>query len=52
MFADDDAILASSKSGSERVVKEFQSAGKDYSLTVSVPKTKHLVTGREARDCD
>ncbi len=38
--------------GAERVVTEFQSASKDFGLTVSIPKIKHKVTGREAAACD
>ncbi len=52
LFADDGAILASTRLGAERAVTEFQSASKDFGLTVSIPKTKHMVTGREAAACD
>ncbi len=44
-------IMNASK-GAERAVKEFQSASKGFGLTVSIPKTKHMVTGREAAACD
>ena len=33
-------------------MKEFQSVSSDFGLTVSILKMKHLVTGREADDCD
>ncbi len=45
-------MMAPSKSGSKRAMIEFQAVGKKYGLTVSVSKTKQLVTGREAKDSD
>ncbi len=50
LFADDGAILASTRSGAERAVAEFQSVSMNFGLTVSIPKTKHMATRREAVD--
>ena len=47
-FADDGALLAASRHGAKRAVQEYQLVTKDFGLTVSIPKTKHMVTGREA----
>ena len=52
MFADDGALLASTRAGAEVAVTEFQSTSSDFGLTVSIPKTKHMVAGREVEDCD
>ena len=53
-FADDAAIYASTRSGAERAAVEYQQASNDFGLTVSIPKTKHMVTGRlvEESDCE
>ena len=46
-FADDDALLASTRSGTERAVREYQAVCTEFGLTLSIPTTMHLVTGRE-----
>ena len=51
-FADDMALLASSRSGMERMALEYQRTGGDFGLTVSIPKTKHMATGRLVEDRD
>ena len=51
-FADDGALLASSRSGAELAIRTYQKACSNFGLTVSNSKTKHMVTGRLAEDCD
>ena len=51
-FEDDVVLLASTTAGAEVAVTEFQSTSSDFGLTVSIPKTKHMVAGREAKDRD
>ena len=51
-FADDGALLASSRSGAELAIRTYQRACSSFELTVSNSKTKHMVTGRLAEDCD
>jgi len=50
LFTDDGALPASSRTGKERVALKYQSASNDFGLTVSIPKTMHLVAGREVYD--
>ena len=52
LFADDGAILASTREGAERAICEFQSVCHQFGLTVSISKTKHMATGREATSRD
>ena len=52
LFADDGALLASSRSGMELSATEYQSTCNDFGLTVSVPKTKHMVSGRMVVESD
>ena len=52
LFADDGALVSSSRASAERVTMEYQSTSTDFGLTVSIPKTKHLVVGRQACDAD
>ena len=54
LFADDGALLASTREGAERAVVEYQTTSDKFGLRVStcIPKTKHLVAGREAEDED
>ena len=42
-------MLASQREGTERAV---EGTSAKFGLKVSVPKTKHLVAGREAKDDD
>ena len=46
-FADDGALLASSRTGIERAIREYQITCSQFGLTVSLPKTKHMVSGRQ-----
>ena len=52
LFADDGALLASTRSGAECAVVNYQQVSKDFGLTVSIPKTKHMVTGRLVDESD
>jgi len=47
LFADDGKLFASSRTGTERAALECQSVNSDFGLTVSIPKTKYFVAGRE-----
>ena len=46
-FADDAALLATAKRGSELVTTEFMLVSKDFGLTLSISKTKVMAVGRE-----
>ena len=46
-FAGDGALLASTRSGAERAVGEYQAVCTEFFLTLSISKTTYLVTGRE-----
>ena len=48
LFADDGALLATSREGAEKAVQEFQEVCKSFGLTVNIAKTKHFSSGREA----
>ena len=52
LFADDGALLASTREGAERAVVEYETTIDKFGLRVSIPKTKHLVVGSEAEDED
>ena len=52
LFADDGVLLASSRTGAERAVMEYQQTASDFGLTMSNPKTKHMVTGRLVEERD
>ena len=52
LFADDGALLASARSGAETAVCAYQQVSKDFRLTVSIPKIKHMVTGRSVEVCN
>ena len=45
-FADESALLASTRAGAEKTALTYQQTNSDFGLTVSIPKTKHMVTGR------
>ena len=51
-FADDSALLASTRSGAVKTAIEYQQTGRDFGLTVSIPKTKQMVTGRLVEEAD
>ena len=44
-FADDMALLASTRLGAEEAIRSFSSVTKAFGLTVSIPKTKLMVVG-------
>ena len=46
-FADDAALLATTKRGAELITTEYMLVGKDFGLTLSIPKTKVMTVGRE-----
>ena len=52
LFADDGALLASTRSGAETAVCAYQKVSKKFGLTVSILKTKHMVTGRCVQEGD
>ena len=52
LFADDGALLSSTRSGAEAAVCAYQQVSKSFGLTVSLPKTKHMVTGRAVEEGD
>ena len=51
-LADDSALLSTTRSGAEAAVEEFQRVGSNFDLSVSIPKSKHMVVGREVMECD
>ena len=52
LFADDGALLASSRSGAETAATVYQETSRKFGLTVHTTKTKHMVVGREATSSD
>ena len=44
-FADDGALLASARPAAEKAAMMYQQTSRNFGLTVSLPKTKHMVTG-------
>ncbi len=52
LFADDGALLATSRNVMERAVQEFKGVGTQFGLTLSVQKTKHMVVGRQVEDSE
>ena len=52
LLADDGALHSTTRLGAEKAAIEFQQASKDHGLTVSIVKTKHMVSGRVAVDYD
>ena len=46
-FADDAALLATTKAGAERVTEEYMKVAQDFGLTLSIQKTKSMPVGRE-----
>ena len=45
---DDAALLARTREGAEAAIQKYMEVASDFGLTVSVPKTKLMVSGREA----
>ena len=52
LFADDGALLASTRAGAVKAVTEYQIACKYFGLMMSIPKTKHMAVGRETAEGD
>ena len=51
-FADDAALLATTREGAERAMEEYQRVAEGFGLSVSIPNTKLMVTGRETTEED
>ena len=51
-FADDAALLATTRDGANRSLQVYMQVAGDFGLTVSIPKTKVMVTGREVTEAD
>ena len=51
-FADDGALLSSTRPAAEKAVLMYQQTSRNFGLTVSLPKTKHMVTGRMVEEED
>ena len=51
-FANDAALLSSSRSSAEKTAIEYKQTNKDFGLTVSIPKTKHMIKGRLVEEND
>ena len=47
-FADDASLLARTREGAEEAIHKYMEVASDFGLSVSVPKTKLMVSGREA----
>ena len=52
LFADDGALLSSTRAGAESALSDYQATSAKFGLTVSIPKTKQMVAGREATEND
>ena len=50
LFVDDGALLATTRSGTERVyiVQTYQKVSRNFGLSVTTPKTKYMVTGPDS----
>ena len=51
-FADDAALLTTSKRGAEQVTNEYMHVAKNFGLTLSIVKTKVMAVGREVTSED
>ena len=47
-FADDASLLARTREGAEEAIHKYMEVASDFGLSISVPKTKLMVSGREA----
>ena len=47
-FADDVALLSTTRKGAEDTIDKYIEVAAEFGLTVSIPKTKLMVTGRQA----
>jgi len=52
LFADDHVLIATPRSGVERALVEYQKTSTDFDLTMSNPKTKHMVVCRLVEEGD
>ena len=52
LYADDAALLATTRSGAEQVLASYIEVADEFGLTVSLPKTKLLVVGHAVREED
>ena len=48
-FADDAALLTKTREGAENAIRMYTKVANDFGLSVSIPKTKLMVSDREAR---
>ena len=46
-FTEDTALLATTKAGAEKALRNYTEVVADFGLTVSIPNTKLIVTGRK-----
>ena len=51
-FADDAALLATNRPGIEKAAQSYVEVALAFGLTVSIPKTKFLVTGHAVQESD
>ena len=51
-FADDIALLATTRTAAETVTREYQASAMDFGLTVSIEKTKFMAVGWGVTDSD
>ena len=51
-FADDSALLATTRSGAESSAIGYQQTSSEFDLKVSLPKTKQMVMGRMMEEGD
>ena len=51
-FADYAALLATTREGAEKAMEEYLRVAEDFGLSVSIPKTKLMVTGRQVTEAD
>ncbi len=51
-FADDSALLATTRAGAERCASGYQMTSSEFGLQASLPKTKQMMTGRMVEDRD
>ena len=49
-FADDGTLLASARPAAEEAALMYQQTSHNFGLTVSLPKTKHMVTGKMVKE--
>ena len=51
-FADDIALLATTRAAAEEACREYQATARAFGLTVSIPKTKFMVVGYGVSEAD